>query len=84
MFSERKSQGEMWAEDFVADYQAGDTVTAYYDPDHPSQAYLVKNRTLMPLIVLGVGVFTVLGGVLGLLQRLYDFGKSSPPGQPHE
>lgn len=52
-----------WAQGVVDDYRQGETVTAYYDPDDPSEAYLVQQRDLakfafvvLPLGFLGVGL----------------------------
>ena len=53
-----------WAQGVVADHPEGATVTAYYDPENPSNAFLVKNQQrLFPLAFAGVGVVVVLFGV---------------------
>ncbi len=62
--SARSDRG--WAEGVVSDYSRGETVTAYYDPSDPSEAYLVRERdltkfafVLLPLVFLGVGLLLV-------------------------
>ncbi len=59
--SARSDRG--WAEGVVDDYREGETVTAYYDPSTPSDAYLVQRRDLtkfafvvLPLVLLATGV----------------------------
>lgn len=53
-----------WARDVVADYPDGETVTAYYDPDDPSQAFLVADRTpLIPLVMVGIGGLATVGSL---------------------
>jgi hypothetical protein len=53
-----------WARDVVADYPEGETVTAYYDPDDPSQAFLVDDRTpLIPLVMVGLGGLAAVGSI---------------------
>lgn len=52
------------AEQFVSNYPEGETVTAYVQPDDPSQAYLVDSGG-SPLLYLGmVGAGLVVGGLL--------------------
>jgi hypothetical protein len=52
------------AEAVVADHPEGATVTAYYDPANPSNAFLIKTRnTLILLLMTAFGLLlTVIGG----------------------
>jgi hypothetical protein len=47
-----------WAESVVSDYQQGETVTAYYNPATPDDAYLVRRRdmTKFALVVVPLGL----------------------------
>lgn len=61
-------KGENWARGIVENHPEGETVTAYYDPQNPSNAFLVENRERMYLFVAGVGGLLALGS-LGALGR---------------
>jgi hypothetical protein len=53
-----------WARGVVADYPEGETVTASYDPEQPSSAFLVADRTpLIPLVLLGLGGLLAVGSL---------------------
>ena len=53
-----------WAVDIVADYPEGETVTAYHDPENPSNAFLIADRTpLIPLVMLGIGGLAAVGSL---------------------
>jgi hypothetical protein len=49
----------------IAHYSRGDTVTVYYDPDHPSTAVLIKRRP---------GVFVYVVPVFGFLFLMASTG----------
>ena len=49
------------AENFLADYQEGQQVTAYYDPQAPDEAFLVRETSK------GVLAFAGIGGLVALL-----------------
>jgi len=54
-----------WAQRVVDGYDAGETVTAYYDPDEPGEAYLVQQRDLTKfLFVLAPLFFLAVGALL--------------------
>lgn len=64
--SKNSSQdGKEWAEGIIADHPAGEQVTAYYDPEDPSRAFLLKNRSWGVLIALIVVILTAGIYVLG-------------------
>lgn len=63
------------AEDVVASHPEGATVTAYYDPDDPSRAFLVK--TTYPVgwsIPIAFGLLLTVIGAGYLVGQVYDFG----------
>ncbi len=43
-----------WAREVADNYQAGQTVTAYYDPAAPNQAYLSRDRIMVPYLLAGI------------------------------
>lgn len=49
------------AEEIVENHPKGAEVTAYYDPQDPSDAFLLEDRSVMPLLIL------VMGGGMALL-----------------
>ena len=44
----------------VAEYEAGDTVTAYVDPSAPGDAFLKNKQTDTPVKLVAIGLFGVL------------------------
>ena len=44
------SAGEDWARSIASRYRPGSATTAYVNPDHPNNAYLLRRVSLMPLI----------------------------------
>ena len=74
--SERGGE-EAWARRFIADYEAGDTVEANYQPDAPGKAYLIKSRPWLSWMAMAMGgVFIALGGV-SLVRGLSQAGDAS-------
>jgi hypothetical protein len=55
------SAGRAWAKSVADNYRPGQVTTAYVNPDHPNNAYLVRRVSLMPLIFVA---FPVLFGLL--------------------
>lgn len=49
------------AESALGEYEAGETVTAYVNPDSPSDAFLLNETSNSPLL------FTAIGGALALV-----------------
>jgi len=66
----QSSMGESRADSLVADHPEGETATAYYDPENPSNAFLVKNQQLLFLGIAGFGGLFVLAGVGALGKRI--------------
>lgn len=58
------------AQDIAGNYTVGETVTAYVDPDTPSDAFLDHERSDDPLTFLGIGGVTVVVGGVGIVRRL--------------
>jgi Protein of unknown function (DUF3592) len=53
---------EEWADSIVAGYRAGQTCTAYYDPENPGQAILLRHHYLSPYRELLMMAFVLTGG----------------------
>jgi hypothetical protein len=64
------SAGQDRAETIVGNHPEGETVTAYYDPDNPSNSFLIKNQQIMFLGIAGFGGLFVLAGLGSLGKRL--------------
>ena len=62
---QEKRSNNRWAEKILRQHDVGQTITAYYDPTNPSQAFLVKgNRGFVPYFLVGFGsVGLALAGV---------------------
>ncbi|WP_135828201.1 DUF3592 domain-containing protein [Halorussus halobius] len=55
------------AESVLEDYQAGETVAAYVDPNSPSDAFLVNETSNSPLFFTAIGgLFVLVGGYSAL------------------
>jgi hypothetical protein len=57
-----------WAEGVAGQFHPGQTVTAYYDPDRPDQAFLVPTIGGLPLALIAVAVLW-LGAFSWLVRR---------------
>jgi hypothetical protein len=53
---------EEWADSLIAGYRAGQTCTAYYDPDNPSRAILFRHHYFSPYKDLLWMAFVLTGG----------------------
>jgi hypothetical protein len=53
---------EEWADSLIAGYRAGQTCTAYYDPDNPSRAILFRHHYFSPYRELLLMAFVLTGG----------------------
>jgi hypothetical protein len=54
----RESRGSRWARSVAGRYQVGATYTAFYDPEDPADAYLMRSRSVIPW---GFVAFSVVG-----------------------
>lgn len=68
---------EDWARAFIADYQAGDTVEANYQPDAPGQAYLIEGRPWLSWMAMAMGGIFALLGAARLARSVMGLGESS-------
>jgi len=66
---EKAYDGEREARAFLAEYEPGQQVTAYYDPAAPDEAFLVRETTGGLLRFTAVGALAAVLGVGGLLVR---------------
>jgi hypothetical protein len=44
----RESRSGSWASRVAGGYQVGNTYTAFYDPENPADAYLLRSRSVIP------------------------------------
>ena len=44
----KESRSGSWASRVAGRYQVGSTYTAYYDPENPAEAYLLRSRSIVP------------------------------------
>lgn len=68
---EKSYNSRSGAEDFLSDYQSGEDVTAYYDPQSPDEAFLVKDKSTGLLAFAGIGGLVALFGVFGLVKKTF-------------
>ncbi len=71
-----ESGSHPYAQDAIAPFQIGATVTAYRDPDQPSRAFLVRRTAFFPYL------FTLIGAVVGgfFISAGISMFRSSIPG----
>jgi len=65
----RELNSRQAARDVVAEYERGETVTAYVPAERPKKAYLLKESSDKPLLVIGFGVLFLLGGAVSAVRR---------------
>ncbi|MFC5279467.1 DUF3592 domain-containing protein [Halorubrum rubrum] len=56
------------ARDVIAEYESGETTTAYVTPDAPEDAFLRKERSNAPFVAVAIGVITAVLGVRGVVR----------------
>jgi hypothetical protein len=65
------SASESWAQSIVNKYRPGDVTTAYVDPSHPNNAYLLRQVSLFPLLFVLIPVcFGLLFSWIVRVQRI--------------
>jgi hypothetical protein len=70
-----EGRGGHWAYDLVRRFAVGGTYTGFYDPAHPSDAYLLRQRSLLPYLFVGIplAALVLLAGVIaGQIPRSPD------------
>jgi len=65
----RELNSRQAARDVVDEYDRGEAVMAYVPTESPEKAYLQRESSDKPLLVIGFGVLFVVGGVLSALRR---------------
>lgn len=61
------------AREIVDDYQQGDQVTAYVNPDDPQEAYLIEETdSLFHFAFIGAGGLAVLLGIGGIVRGIFS------------
>lgn len=67
----QKEKDVFKAEEIVSNYPEGKTVTAYYNPDNPSNSFLIKQKDLlMPLALVGIGGLVGLASGAALVRQV--------------
>ena len=64
----KESRSGSWASRVAGRYQVGSTYTAYYDPENPADAYLLRSRSVIPWAFVAfsvVGLACVAVGIGG-------------------
>ena len=64
----KESRSGRWARRVTARYAVGGEYTAYYDPDNPSEAFLLRSRSVLPLAFVGIpliGLVLIGAGIRG-------------------
>ena len=71
-----ESSGYSWAEKIVNQYPVGHNCTAYYNPQDPTQAFLVHKMDKMIWLFPGIGYLFALVGVIGLIVLGVKFARA--------
>lgn len=58
------------AEEFAENHPEGEPITVYYDPEDPSNAYLIENRNIFFPAMAGFGAVFTIAGLWILINRL--------------
>jgi len=64
----RESRSGSWARRVAGRYEVGSTYTAYYDPENPADAYLLRSRSVIPWAFVAfsvVGLAFIAVGIRG-------------------
>ena len=56
----RQSRSGRWARRVTARYQVGGTYTAFYDPENPRDAFLLRSRSVIPWAFVGIPLVALL------------------------
>jgi Protein of unknown function (DUF3592) len=62
----KESRSGRWARRVTARYQVGGNYTAFYDPENPAEAFLLRSRSILPWAFIGiplVGLLFIVGGI---------------------
>jgi len=62
----KESRGSRWAHNVTARYQIGGNYTAFYDPENPAEAFLLRTRSVLPWAFVGIPLVGLLLIVVGL------------------
>ena len=56
----RESRSGGWAYRVIDRFQIGSEYTAFYDPENPADAYLLRSRSVVPWAFVGISVIAIL------------------------
>ncbi len=71
-----ESSGYSWAEKITSHYPVGHSCTAYYDPQDPTQAFLVHKMDKLIWIFPGLGYLFFVIGLIGLIVMGTQFARA--------
>ena len=63
-----ESRSGRWARRITARYHVGTDYTAYYDPENPAEAFLMRSRSVIPwafLVIPLLGLALIVAGIRG-------------------
>ena len=67
----KESRSGRWARRVTARYRVGANYTAFYDPENPAEAFLLRSRSVIPWAFIGiplVGLLIIAAGIQGTRQ----------------
>ena len=65
-----ESRSGKWAHRVIDRFTVGNTYTAWYDPEAPSQAFIVRSRSIIAPVFALIGALVTLGGCLGVVSAV--------------
>ena len=65
-----ESRSGKWAHRVIGRFTVGNTYTAWYDPEAPSEAFIVRSRSMIAPVFTLIGVLAALGGCLGVVSAV--------------
>ena len=60
-----ESRSGRWASGVTSRYQVGGEYTAYYDAEHPEEAFLLRSRSILPWAFIGIPLIGMLLIIVG-------------------
>ena len=56
----KESRSGGWARRVTTRYSVGGTYTAFYDPENPAEAFLMRSRSILPWAFIGIPLVGIL------------------------
>ena len=78
----KESRSGGWARRVTARYSVGDSYTAFYDPENPADAFLMRSRSILPwafiaIPAIGILLITVSYRSTGELSKMSRWPRSA-------